>query len=60
MEELIEAYEEYIKLLEEAESANIGFLFAHGITTEPELIKKGKELRQKIKDLKANPPTTTP
>lgn len=53
MKELIEAQDEYIKLLEEAENSNIGFLYAHGITTAPDLVERGKKSRQKIEELKS-------
>jgi len=52
MKELIEAYEEYIQLLSDEEVANLAFLYVHGIRTDPQLVEKGKELREKIKKLK--------
>ena len=52
MKELIEAYDEYIKLLEQECSNYSVFAFTHGITSSEKDIKRGAELRQKIKELK--------
>ena len=51
--ELIETYEEYIALLGKALNDNIAFLHIHGINASSEDIKKGEELRAKIKELKS-------
>lgn len=50
--ELIAVQEEYIALLTDWITANAGFLFAHGISTPEEQIKKGEDLRTKMKELK--------
>lgn len=52
--ELIDIYKEYTGLLEESESSNLGFLFAHGIKIPKELVEKGVELREKIKSLSSS------
>lgn len=53
MKELIEAYDEYIKMLSESEASMIGLAYAHGYKCPPKLIARGEELRAKIADLKA-------
>ena len=50
MEELIKAYEEYIRLLGEEIECLVPIAFLHGFKSDKFL--KGKELRDKIKDLK--------
>ena len=50
--ELIETYEEYIKLLGKENNSLISLAFVHGWRTSEEDIKKGEELRAKIKELK--------
>ncbi len=52
MNELIEAYEEYIKLLAEAEQSLAGLAYSHGYRCPPEAVKRGEELRAKIAALK--------
>ena len=52
LHELIEAYDEYIKLLVESESGLIGFAYVHGYRCPDELVRRGKELREKIDELK--------
>lgn len=50
--EIIEAYKEYVELLEKAEGRALGFMAAHGMSTgSTEEIKRGEELREKIKGL---------
>ena len=53
MKELIEAYDEYIKLLSDSEGNLLGLAHAHGYRCPPELIERGEELRARIADLKA-------
>ena len=53
MRELIEAYDEYIKLLVESEGSTFGLAYAHGYRCPPELVVRGNELRAKIADLKS-------
>ena len=52
MRELIEAYDEYIKTLESQNGSILGLAYAHGWCCPPERIKRGKELRAKIAELK--------
>lgn len=52
MKELIEAYDEYIKLLADSEASLLGLAYSHGFRMPPELVKRGKELREKIARLK--------
>jgi hypothetical protein len=54
MKELIEAYDEYIALLEKAEASMFGLAHAHGYRCPDKLVKKGQELRAKISDLKSS------
>ena len=51
--ELIEAYDEYIALLVQAEKDLSGLAYAHGYRCPDELVKRGEELRAKIADLKS-------
>ncbi len=51
--ELIEAQKKYIEFLGNDIRKNATFLHVHGLTTSEEDIKKGKELRQKIKILES-------
>lgn len=53
MSELIEAYEEYVALLEENFNQHIGFLHAHdALISSNEQVKRGEELRKKIAELR--------
>jgi hypothetical protein len=52
VKKLIEAYDEYIKLLAESEKGLIGLAYAHGYRCPPELVNRGEELRAKIAKLK--------
>ena len=59
--QLIEAYEEYIGLLTEAEAALMSFAYIHGWRCPEDLVERGKECRAKIANLKdadaeLNPP----
>jgi hypothetical protein len=45
---LIEAWKEYAKLLGESEGNLAIFADTHGIKVDPKIVKRGKELRQKI------------
>ncbi len=57
IEELIKAYDEYIKLLEQECGSFGAFAFTHGIGSSEENVAKGEELRQRIRELKtANQP----
>lgn len=51
MKELKLAYEEYIEFLEKHIACSVGFLFAHGIYPKEEDVKKGEELRERIRKL---------
>lgn len=51
-QELIKKQDEYIKLLEDWDSSIVGFLMAHRIICPDNMVKKGKKLREKIKELK--------
>ena len=53
MRELIEAYDEYIKLLARSEAGLIGLAYAHGYRCPDKLVTRGQELREKIAALKA-------
>lgn len=53
MKELIEAYDEYIGLLEADGAGHAGFLYAHGYRCPADKILRGQELRKKIADLKS-------
>ena len=53
MKELIETYDEYIKLLGESEAGLIGLAYAHGYQCPPDKVKRAEELRTKIERLKA-------
>ncbi len=53
MKELIEAYDEYIALLEKAEGSLLGLAYAHGHRTPEEQVVKGKALRETIARLKS-------
>ena len=53
MQELIEAYEEYIGLLAKHEEGLLGLAYVHGYRCPAKLIKQGEELRTKIADLKS-------
>jgi hypothetical protein len=50
--ELIAAYDEYVAVLEKAESSLLGLAHAHGHRTPAAIIERGKELREKIAALK--------
>jgi hypothetical protein len=50
--ELIAAYDEYIVLLAEQEKNLAIFAYNHGYKTPDEVVVRGKELRQKIEELK--------
>ena len=52
MIELVKAYDEYVKLLAESEGNLAVFASTHGITVDDKLVERGKELRQKITELK--------
>ena len=52
MSDLIDAYEEYIKLLVESERELLGLAIAHGYKCPTELVRRGEELREKIATLK--------
>lgn len=54
MKELIEAYDEYIKLLTDSEAGFMGLAYTHGYRCPSELVKRGEELRAKIAELKSN------
>lgn len=61
MTPLIQAYEEYVKLLEDALSSNVGYLYVHGIANgTPEQIARGKELRAIIAKLRTESSHTLP
>jgi hypothetical protein len=51
-QQLIEAYEEYIQLLAEAEAALMSFAYVHGWRCPEDLVERGKECRAKIAELK--------
>lgn len=51
-EELIEAYDEYVLLLEKSEGSLLGLAYGHGYRTPEHLVARGKELREKIAKLK--------
>jgi hypothetical protein len=52
MHELIEAYEEYIEWLRLSEATMLPFLYTHGYSCPPDIIKRGEDLRAKIEDRK--------
>ncbi len=54
--ELIAAYDEYIGLLVQSESSMLGLAHAHGYRCPDELVQRGKELREKIAELKSGAP----
>ena len=58
VKKLIAAYDEYIRLLEKAEEELFGLAYSHGYRTRPALIKRGADLRAKIKQLKLSAKTT--
>ncbi len=51
MNELEKAYKEYIDFLEKEISSSAVYLHTHGWIVPDEIILKGEELREKIKDL---------
>ena len=51
-EDLIKAYDDYIKMLGEEIDDLVGMAYVHGWRSER--IEAGRECRQKIKDLKEN------
>ena len=52
MKDIIEAQDEYINLLSEAIDETFGILIAHGMYPDKEKVEKGKQLREKIANLK--------
>jgi hypothetical protein len=50
--EIIKTMEEYIKLLGDEVNVFACFAYTHGIFSTKEDVKKGYELREKIKELK--------
>ena len=54
IKELIATYDEYIELLTASEAGLFGLAYAHGYRSPAEKVKRGTELRQKIKNLKAD------
>ena len=52
MHEIIEAYEEYVELLNEQTDQIVGLAINHGWRCPQEMVDKGIELRQRIQDLK--------
>lgn len=59
MHELIEAYEEYIKLLADSEGMMLGIAVAHGFKCSAEWVERGQELRDRIAKLKGDTLTMT-
>lgn len=51
-DKIIQTQEEYIELLGESEGNLAAFAYTHGINVSNEIVEKGKELRQKIEQLK--------
>ncbi len=49
LDEAIATYNEYIKLLDEELSGLYGLAMVHGYVCGPDKVKRGKELRDKIK-----------
>lgn len=52
VKQLIETYEEYIKLFQQENNDLMGLNIAHGYRGNEENYKKGIELRERIKNLK--------
>lgn len=54
LEKLIMAYDEYIALLGESELRLLGFVHVHGGGVPPDLVERGRVLREKIEQLKTD------
>ena len=52
MQQLIEAYDEYVAALDSENGSLIGLAYAHGWRCPPERVQRGEELRAKIAALK--------
>lgn len=51
MNELVQAYDDYIRLLVEYSDGLAGLAFAHGYVCPPEMVSRGEECRAKIAEL---------
>jgi hypothetical protein len=51
---IVDAQSEYIEVLEEAHGAAAGFMHVHGQHDAPELVERGKQLRERIAAIAAN------
>ena len=51
--QVVETYDEYIKLLAESEAGFMGLAYAHGYRCPDDKVQRGKDLRAKIADLKS-------
>jgi hypothetical protein len=58
--ELVDAYDEYVFLLGEAEGRLLMLALAHGFGTPDSLVVRGEELRKRIADLKSEIPSLSP
>lgn len=52
MDDLIAAYDEYLKLLAESEASMLALAYSHGWRCPEEKVKRGEELRARIEELK--------
>ena len=55
--ELVRAYDEYVKLLGEAEGRLLTLAHVHGFRTPDNVIVRGEKLRERIADLKSEIPS---
>lgn len=53
MDELIEAYDDYLEILGDAERHVLGFAVIRGYQCPHEMVRRGKEMREKIARLKS-------
>lgn len=53
MQKLIDAYEEYVKLLSDSEASLISLAHNHGVNISPKMVERGCQLRELITILRA-------
>jgi len=52
VKELVSTYDEYVELLVETEKLMLGLYYSHGCVVPEHMVRRGHELRVRIKELK--------